>query len=245
MAMVGSSQPLADKSIGDISSLIRLKERELHEIHDLRCQQLERLVDERDQLILGAQSRFEQLKEDFRYNLTLLEARDQEIARLEQSIATTNSQFADCETERRGLVNRVELLELRDVDRTERAKHDQASNKKILQELKDVIESMRWAAVEESKAKQREIDSLKDELARATHSREESLDSQRRDLTRTFEHLIQQREEAFMGREREFGGQVLSLDSKFEQLSTDNSRLKSELAESARRIERLTEDLAL
>jgi hypothetical protein len=51
---------------------------------------------------------------------------------------------------------------------------------RILQELKDVIESMRWASSEESKTKIREIDNLKDQLHKANVSREESLELQRR-----------------------------------------------------------------
>ena len=51
---------------------------------------------------------------------------------------------------------------------------------RILQELKDVIESMRWASSEESKTKVREIDNLKDQLHKANVSREEALELQRR-----------------------------------------------------------------
>lgn len=246
-AMVDSAQHgiSSSKSTNDYSSLIRLKERELHEIHDLRVKQLEKVIEEKEGVLMNAQGRFEQLKEDFRYNLTLLEARDQEIDRLEKTLTATNQQLLDCDTERRSLVGRVELLELREVDRVERFKQDQLNSKRILQELKDVIESMRWAAAEEGKTKQREIDNLKEELIRATNSREESLESQRRDLTHTFEQLLSQREATFLSRERDIGGQVISLDSKFEQLSTDNSRLKADVAEGVRRIEHLTEEIAL
>jgi len=103
---------------------------------------------------------------------------------------------------------------------------------------------MRWAAQEESKAKQREIDTMREDMARLALSREESLESQRRDLTRTFEALLQQREDSFSLREREIGSQVTALDTRFEQLQTENSRVKSDYWEAQRRIEHLTEEAA-
>lgn len=51
---------------------------------------------------------------------------------------------------------------------------------RILQELKDVIESMRWASAEESKTKVREIENLKDLLHKGNASREDALELQRR-----------------------------------------------------------------
>ena len=60
------------------------------------------------------------------------------------------------------------------------------SLQRILEELKDVIESMRWASAEESRLKIREIDSLKEEIQRINAVREESLETQRRFSSLTF-----------------------------------------------------------
>jgi len=117
------------ENVTQLSQLIRLKERELHEFHDLRCGQLEKLVEERDQLIINAHNRFEQLKEDFSYNLTLLGARDQEIDRLESIAEARCKDLADSEGERRSLAGRLEILELRDVDRVERHNQDKIATK--------------------------------------------------------------------------------------------------------------------
>lgn len=104
---------------------------------------------------------------------------------------------------------------------------------------------MKWAAAEESQAKNREIDGLKQDLQRMATSRDEAMESQRRDLTHTFEQLLRQREEAFVSRERDIAAQVAALESRFEQLITDNSRLKTELQESHRRVETSTDDVLL
>lgn len=104
---------------------------------------------------------------------------------------------------------------------------------------------MRWAASEESKSKQREVDVLKEEIARLAASRDESLESQRRDLTHTFEQLLCQREESFAQREKEIGQQVAALDKRFEQLHTENSRLRSECADTQRKLEAAGEELLI
>jgi len=113
----------------DLQALIRVKERELHEIHDMRCGQLEKLVEERDGLLMASHNRFEQLKEDFRYNLTLLEARDAELARLEMLVEQKEGALLEIEAERRAVAGRLEVLELRDADRIEKHNQDKATSK--------------------------------------------------------------------------------------------------------------------
>lgn len=60
------------ESITDISQVILKKEKELHEIHEIRCTKLELLLKERDSLLLESSKRFERLKDDFEYNLSLI-----------------------------------------------------------------------------------------------------------------------------------------------------------------------------
>lgn len=118
-------------------------------------------------------------------------------------------------------------------------------DQKRLLELKEQIEFLGWTAAEEGKAKEREIASLKEEIQRSALSRDECLENQRRDLTQTFEALLEQRDDSFSKKEREIGQQITQLDSRFEQLRTDNSRLKSELADALRRCELFDEELRM
>ena len=227
----------------EIGQLIRLKERELHEIHDMRCANLEKLVEERDHLVAEATKRFEQLKEDFSYNLILLGARDEEIERLESELNAKLEELGKIEGDRRSLVSKVEVLELRDTERAEKHVHEKNNSKRILQELRDVIESMKWAASEDSKAKAREIDILREDNRVMAASREESLESQRRDLTATFEQLILHREKHFNAREKKLGAKLLAMDERLEGVGTDNSRLKSELQAAQRIVDVQEKDL--
>ena len=118
-----------DSSLNDISQLIRVKEKELHEIHDQRCTQLEQLVTERDGLLIESSKRFEQLRDDFQYNLALLEARDEEIERLEDHIQKTNAELEICNSERRTFKGRVDILEIRETERSEKHEENKAANK--------------------------------------------------------------------------------------------------------------------
>ena len=56
--------------------LIATKERELREINELRLSSLQQAVDERDAALQDAREKFLQLREDFEFNLKLLEERD-------------------------------------------------------------------------------------------------------------------------------------------------------------------------
>ena len=200
-----------ESSLNDISQLIRIKEKELHEIHDQRCLQLELLISERDSLLIDYGKRFEQLRDDFQYNLALLEARDQEIRRLEGYTKKVANEIVISDNRCRVFQSRIEILETKEVERFEKHEENKLANKvkkqksflcichdkcneskqrgdncisfcrqRILEELKDVIESMRWASTEETKAKVKEIENLKEEAIRMNINREESLDVQRR-----------------------------------------------------------------
>ena len=118
-----------ESSLQDISQLIRLKERELHDIHDHRCNQLEQLISERDSLLIESSKRFEKLRDDFQYNLALLEARDQEIDRLESCIQKITGELNENEAERRSLQSRVDILEIKEREKIEKHEESKLANK--------------------------------------------------------------------------------------------------------------------
>ena len=62
-------------------------------------------------------------------------------------------------------------------------------------------------------------------------------------MTQTFENLIHQREESFAKKEKEISNQILLLDQKFEELRTDNTRLKSDNNDYQRKLEASSNDL--
>lgn len=73
--------------------------------------------------------KFSQLREDFKYNLSLLEARDNEIRRLEGVGNALNSHLQTLQAEKSSLMNRLEKMLSREQERKERAKSDAAMQK--------------------------------------------------------------------------------------------------------------------
>lgn len=118
-----------ESSLNDISQLIRIKEKELHEIHDQRCLQLELLISERDSLLIDYGKRFEQLRDDFQYNLALLEARDQEIRRLEGYTQKVANEIVISDNRCRVFQSRIEILETKELERFDRHEENKLANK--------------------------------------------------------------------------------------------------------------------
>lgn len=240
--MAATGQQIKPTSIEQISQIIKSKEQELHAIHELRCEQLEELVQERDNLLLESGHRFDQLKEDFQFNLLLIEARDKEINRLEEIIDEQAASIQECDGLRKQAFLKLESLEQREKEREKKLASDKVVNKQIFDELRDVIESMKWAAEEEAQSKAKEIEYLRKEIRNAHVQKEESLESQRKDLTDAFEKILHQREDSFSSKERDIAQQIHVLDNRFEQLQTENTKLKKELSVSCQKVEELTKD---
>ena len=68
----------------DIRALI-FQRKELHDISDYRLRTLEKAVSDKESDLSLERSRFAKLKEDFQYNLKLIEDRDSELARYDQT----------------------------------------------------------------------------------------------------------------------------------------------------------------
>ena len=64
-----------------LQELVQLKENEWKEAQELRNNSLQAALQQKDKQLNNEKLRFRKLKEDFEYNLKLLEERDQELAR--------------------------------------------------------------------------------------------------------------------------------------------------------------------
>ena len=105
------------------------------------------------------------------------------------------------------------------------------------------MESLRWAAEEEAKSREREMQKLREDVKTLTASRAEALQHQRSDLIETYEGLMKQREEAAHARDRDIEGMVGALESRFEGLQTESLHLKGELRDTAIKYEQTFNEL--
>ncbi len=91
---------------------------------------MEAIIAERDELLIESSRRFELLKEDFRYNLALIEARDVELERLDNSLKSTNANYEKCDNERRSILIKLEATE-RNIAEIERKSDLEKANLKV------------------------------------------------------------------------------------------------------------------
>jgi hypothetical protein len=119
-----------DSHLGSsINDIIRVKEKELHDIHNMRCTKLEKLVLERDNLLLESNKRYEKLKEDFQYNLSLLDARDDEINKLEDIVHKCRDQILAMEAEQKLLTGKLEAMIKIDNEKKIALEEEKSNNK--------------------------------------------------------------------------------------------------------------------
>lgn len=117
------------RTYSELGQHIEVKERELQEIRELRIVQLETLLEERDQLLLESSKRFEKLKDDFEYNLTLIEARDVEIERLEHELRVSNGECEQYHSEIKGLSQQLDAAQTREHDAQKKLELDRINHK--------------------------------------------------------------------------------------------------------------------
>ena len=85
-----------------LRELIMTKEKELHDINEYRIVQLEALVRERDTALGDAHAKLVKLKDDFGYNLRLIEERDAELATYDTSFQAAKASLRDKEVQLSG-----------------------------------------------------------------------------------------------------------------------------------------------
>lgn len=83
----------------DLRRLIREKERELHEINEFRSKSLESLAAAKATEVEELKARQAQIRNDFNYNLKLLEERDAELERYDRLFRKMSTNLADRDEE--------------------------------------------------------------------------------------------------------------------------------------------------
>ena len=78
----------SDPQNGHLRGLILQKEKELHDINEYRIHTLENLVGDKEKDITEHKQRLQKMKDDFCFNLKLLEERDAELERYDASFSS-------------------------------------------------------------------------------------------------------------------------------------------------------------
>lgn len=112
-----------------MNDVIQTKENELKNMLYQRTIQLENYIKNREELLLETTTKYEALKEDFDYNLSLIEARDYEIQRLEKNVEDEKKKKMDVETKHRKVTQENQLLLQKEIELNHRLDQEKQSHK--------------------------------------------------------------------------------------------------------------------
>ncbi|KAK3285277.1 hypothetical protein CYMTET_7107 [Cymbomonas tetramitiformis] len=183
-----------------LTSLISQKELEVLGLREQQMRVLEEALVSRDKELAESQSTIVSLREDFKYNLSLLEERDSELQKYDTTYAQLECSLA--ENDKLAKEARVSAADAQSQLKIERARikelehhHQQKSA-----ELREALEAERWQHGESLLRQREDFESVKRTLQRQLEERDDELDSQRRDFTSTCEDQIRKLEEDWMQR---------------------------------------------
>ena len=112
-----------------MDSEVRLKQRELQELQESRVLRLNEAIASTQVQLSELSNKYQILREDYSYNLDLLEAKDIEIIRLDESLRVSNEERISLIANIKTLNIKVESLENKEVQHNIKSQQDKANIK--------------------------------------------------------------------------------------------------------------------
>lgn len=206
---------------GNWKELAAQKEREWKEVTELRIQTLEAALSGKEKDLQEEKAKFSKLKEDFKYNLKVLEERDQELERYDVTFSELKAQLN---------VKTAEISELKiqlddaksSTKREVLAQEDlQKHYQHRLKEKQAEIDSFKSSKDSEINQERKEFEMFKRNLQRQLKQVEDDLDTQKRELTINFEDALKKREHEFRLQKDEMSAKVLEYELKAKLLAKE------------------------
>uniref|UniRef100_K3WZT4 Uncharacterized protein n=1 Tax=Globisporangium ultimum (strain ATCC 200006 / CBS 805.95 / DAOM BR144) TaxID=431595 RepID=K3WZT4_GLOUD len=224
---------------GSIRSLILEKEKELHDINEYRIRTLEALLRDKESAANGYKQKFTKLQEDFKYNLKLLEGRDEELALYDTNFANIKSVLRDREAEISEA--KAQIADLH-VDLKQEQTRCQDQEIYFQQKLKDAraqMEGARWQFDDELRRQKDEMEQIKRKMDRRMREQEEDLEAQRREISVTFDEMMRQRESEFKQMLDQVQSKNRDLELKLKATQRDSDANKDRLDETKIKMENM------
>ena len=221
-----------------LRELIMTKEKELHDINEYRIVQLEALVRERDTALGDAHTKLVKLKDDFGYNLRLIEERDAELATYDTSFQAAKASLRDKEVQLSEA--RMQLAEREGAYKEEQKRlgEQEAFWQAKLKDARDELDGARWSMEQEMRRARDEADAMRRDLQRQQRERDEDLDAQRREISGTFDEVMRQRDLEARSRDDALRAQLREAEARAPELARTVERLEKE----NRALDRAAED---
>ena len=219
-----------------LRGLIMQKEKELHDINEYRIHTLENLLQEKDRDVAEGKTKLAKLKEDFTYNLKLLEERDGELERYDGSFTHLKAVLRDREIELSEV--KISAAELQHAAKQERdrAAESEAYYQQKLAATREEGEASRWKLDDELRTQRDEFEGYKREQARQAREASEALERERREAATAFD-------DAARAREREHGAKVEEHEAELRQARQAKARAEAATAEAKSHVMREEEKL--
>lgn len=233
-----------------LKALIEQKERELGELAEYRINQLEENAARREEELRVANARLEKLKEDFKYNVTLIEERDAELESLE----------ATCEGLRETLEEKERALSSASIEAAESKRLVECGEKSALEresfwqaklrQAREETDVMRWTNAEAMRKQREAEERLKAEWAAKLREAVEAGAAARHELASVLEEAARRREtetrcrdEAAAEARRAAESRAESLERRAESMRASKAEVEAALETSGARIRDLEQQL--
>ncbi|BFZ03196.1 hypothetical protein BsWGS_06235 [Bradybaena similaris] len=230
-------------------TLAEQKEKEWREILESRIEALEKECKEKDNQLLSERAKFQELKEHFKYNLKLLEERDQELEKYDISHSELRTALNLKTSEISEL--RIHVDDLKNViKREEKIREElQANYQKRLREKQVEVDTYKSNKDGELQDERKEYEQFRRNLQLQLLNVQNELDTQKSELTIQFENELKKREHEFQVQfdelhtkalEHELKAKLLEKELELTRESKDKTLAAADEAETLhRRLEKL------
>lgn len=187
----------------DIRNLIMTKERELQDMNEYRIRALESAIKDKEAALGEERGKIVKLKEDFSYNLKLIEDRDEELQRYDATFeglkaAIKEKEAEAAELERVGADQQASLRQ-QETKWTEQEEYYQGK----LKEGRELLDTTRWQREDDARRLRETFEAAKRDLERQLRERAEDMENQRREMSLSFDGVLRQREAEAADREEQ------------------------------------------
>ncbi|XP_027033330.2 coiled-coil domain-containing protein 57 isoform X1 [Tachysurus fulvidraco] len=205
----------------DLEAQLASKEREWKELQALRIQQLETALSEATSELSTQRERFLRLRDDFQYNLRVLEERDRELERYDAMAVHVHTEESVRQAELSEL--RIQLAKLQDaMGEANRQKEDlQAQYQKRGVEHRLQLERVYSVKEDEIQTLREENETLRRDLQRRIQASDGELALQKQEMLADFDSEMRKREHEFNMKLDEMRNVVLSHELKIQLLNKE------------------------
>ncbi|KAK2571834.1 Coiled-coil domain-containing protein 57 [Acropora cervicornis] len=241
---------MATGESSSLQDLVQQKEHEWREAQDLQIKSLQNALTEKERQLNNEKLRFRKLKEDFEYNLRLLEERDKELNRYDVLFVQAKNVNSVRDAEVSELKIKLDDLKVK-LSHEEKAKEElQKHYQQRLREHQLELNQFRQIKENEVEKEREEFEVFKRELQLQLRAAEEDVEAQRQELMAGFDDALRKREHEFRKKADDLSNAALASELKVKMLTKElelvrvsGERTKDELEDTETAVHELEKQL--